>query len=59
MKALFSPNASIHAFDVLIKPETEGNVSATVLGLPEYRAIGSDYSLAITLMSELSKRRTV
>jgi hypothetical protein len=35
-------NASSHAFDVLIKPETEGKVSATVLGLPEYRAEGCD-----------------
>jgi hypothetical protein len=59
MTALSSPNASTHAFDVLIKPETEGNVSATVLGLPEYRATGSDHPLSITLMPELSKRRTV
>jgi hypothetical protein len=59
MTALSLPNTSTHAFDVLIKPETEGKVSATVLGLSEYRATGSDYSLAITLMSELSKRRTV
>ncbi len=42
MTALFSPNTSTHAFDILIKSETEGKVSATVLGLPEYRATGSD-----------------
>jgi hypothetical protein len=41
MKALSLANASTHAFDVLIKPKTECKVSATVLGLPEYRATGS------------------
>jgi hypothetical protein len=47
MTALSSPNASTHAFDVLIKPETEGNVSAIGLGLPEYRATGSDRTSAL------------
>jgi hypothetical protein len=45
MKALSSPNTSTRTFDVLIKPETEGNVSAIVLGLPEYQATGSDLLL--------------
>jgi hypothetical protein len=53
MKALASPNASTHAFDVLIKPETEGKVSATVFGLPEYRAIGSDRTSALAALQQL------
>jgi predicted RNase H-like HicB family nuclease len=53
MTALSSPNASTHAFDVLIKPETEGNVSATVLGLPEYRATGSDRTSALAALQQL------
>jgi hypothetical protein len=53
MTALFSPNTSTHAFDVLIKPETEGNVSATVLGLPEYRATGSDRPSALAALQKL------
>jgi hypothetical protein len=53
MKALSSPNTSTHAFDVLIKPETEGNVSATVLGLPEYRATGSDRTSALAALQQL------
>jgi hypothetical protein len=53
MKALSSPNTSTHVFDVLIKPETEGNVSATVLGLPEYRATGSDRTSALAALQQL------
>jgi hypothetical protein len=52
MTALSLPNTSTHAFDVLIKPETEGNVSATVLGL-EYRAIGSDRTSALAALQQL------
>jgi hypothetical protein len=53
MTALSSPNASTHAFDVLIKPETESSVSATVLGLPEYRATGSDRTSALAALQKL------
>ncbi len=53
MTALSSPNTSTHAFDVLIKPETEGNVSATVLGLPEYRATGRDRTSALAALQQL------
>jgi hypothetical protein len=57
MAALSSRNASnqhaTHAFDVLIKPETEGKVSATVFGLPEYRAIGSDRTSALAALQQL------
>ncbi|MGB8699539.1 MAG: hypothetical protein WCD18_09000 [Thermosynechococcaceae cyanobacterium] len=48
-----SSNTSTHAFDVLIKPETEGKVSATVLGLPEYRATGSDRTSALAALQKL------
>jgi predicted RNase H-like HicB family nuclease len=53
MKALSSANPSTHVFDVLIKPDTEGNVSATVLGLPEYRATGSDRTSALAALQQL------
>ncbi len=53
MTALSSPNTSTHAFDILIKPETEGKVSATVLGLPEYRATGSDRTSALAALQKL------
>jgi hypothetical protein len=53
MKGMSSPNASTHAFDVLIKPETEGKVSATVLGLPEYRATGRDRASALAALQQL------
>jgi hypothetical protein len=53
MTALSLPNTSTHAFDVLIKPETEGKVSATVLGLPEYRATGSDRTSALAALQKL------
>ncbi len=53
MTALSSPNTSTHAFDVLIKPETEGKISATVLGLPEYRATGSDRTSALAALQKL------
>ncbi len=53
MKALSSPNTSTHAFDILIKPETEGKVSATVLGLPEYRAEGYDRPSALAALQQL------
>jgi hypothetical protein len=55
MTALSSPNASTHAFDVLIKPETEGNVSAIGLGLPEYRATGSDRTSALYVYAKIEK----
>jgi hypothetical protein len=55
MTALSSPNASTHAFDVLIKPETEGNVSAIGLGLPEYRATGSDRTSALYFYAKIEK----
>lgn len=42
-----------HAFDVLIKPEPEGKVIATVLGLPEYRAEGSDRTSALAALQQL------
>jgi hypothetical protein len=42
-----------HTFDVLIKPEAEGKVSATVLGLPEYRSEGLDKTSALTALQQL------
>jgi hypothetical protein len=42
-----------HTFDVLIKPASEGTVSATVLGLPEYRSEGSDRSSALAALQQL------
>jgi hypothetical protein len=57
MTTLSSPNAAshqtTHAFDVLIKLEPEGKVSATVLGLPEYRATGSDRTSALAALQQL------
>jgi predicted RNase H-like HicB family nuclease len=57
MTTLSSPNAAshqtTHAFDVLIKLEPEGKFSATVLGLPEYRATGSDRTSALAALRQL------
>jgi hypothetical protein len=57
MTPLFSPSAAqhpaTHTFDVLIKPESEGKVSATVLGLPEYTSEGSDRSSALATLQQL------
>jgi hypothetical protein len=53
MTALSSSNASTHVFDVLLQPETEGKVSATVLGLPEYRVVGSDRTSALAALQQL------
>ncbi len=53
MTALSFPNTSTHTFDVLIKPETEGKISATVLGLPAYRATGSDRTSALAALQQL------
>ncbi len=40
-------------FDVLIKRETTEKVSATLLGLPEYRAEGSDRTSALVALQQL------
>jgi hypothetical protein len=40
-------------FDVLIKRETTGKVSATLLGLPEYRVEGSDRTSALAALQQL------
>ena len=57
MIPLSSPSATdyqaTHTFDVLIKPEHEGKVSATVLGLPEYRSEGSDKISALAALQQL------
>jgi hypothetical protein len=57
MTPLFSPSAANrqanHTFDVLIKPESEGKVSAMVLGLPEYRSEGSDKTSALAALQQL------
>jgi hypothetical protein len=57
MTPLSSPSAAqhpaTHTFDVLIKPESEGKVSATVLGLPEYRSEGSDRASALAALQQL------
>lgn len=57
MTPLSSPSATnhpaTHTFDVLIKPEPEGKVSATVLGLPEYRSEGSDKTSALAALQQL------
>jgi hypothetical protein len=53
MPPLSLPRTTTHAFDVLIKPEPEGKVSATVLGLPEYRAEGSDRPSALAALQQL------
>jgi hypothetical protein len=41
------------ALDVLIKHEPPGKVSATVLGLPDYRAEGSDRNSALVALQQL------
>lgn len=41
------------AFNVLIKHEPAGKVSATVLNLPEYRAEGSDRASALAALQQL------
>jgi predicted RNase H-like HicB family nuclease len=57
MTPLSSPNftthQATHSFEVLIKPELEGKFSATVLGLPEYRAEGSDRTSALAALQQL------
>ncbi len=40
-------------FDVLVKRETTEKVSATLLGLPEYRAEGSDRTSALAALQQL------
>jgi hypothetical protein len=44
---------SERALDILIKPEAQGKVSATVLGWPEYRAEGSDRQSALAALQQL------
>ena len=39
--------------DILIKPEAQGRVSATVLGWPEYRAEGHDRQSALSALQML------
>lgn len=39
--------------DILIKPESHGKVSATVMGWPEYRAEGSDRHSALSALQKL------
>jgi hypothetical protein len=57
MTPLSSPSAANHqgnhTFDVLIKTESEGRVSATVLGLPEYRSEGSNKASALAALQSL------
>jgi hypothetical protein len=53
MPPLSAHNPTTHAFDVLIKPEPEGKISATVLGWPEYRAEGSDRTTALAALQQL------
>lgn len=44
---------SERSLDVLIKPESQGRVSATVLGWPEYRAEGDDRQSALSALQRL------
>lgn len=53
MPPLSASSSTTHAFDVLIKPESEGKVSATVLGWPGYRAEGSDRTTALAALRQL------
>jgi hypothetical protein len=53
MLPLSLSTTATHTFDVLIKPEPKGKVSATVLGLPEYRAEGSDRPSALAALQQL------
>lgn len=53
MTLLFSSNTATHTFDILIKPESEGTVSAIALGLPEYRAEGCDRASALAALQQL------
>jgi hypothetical protein len=47
MTPLYSANSTNQTFQILIKSESVGKVSATVLGLPEFRVEGSDSASAI------------
>jgi hypothetical protein len=53
MTPLYSTNSTNQTFQVLIKSESVGKVSATVLGLPEFRAEGSDSASAIAVLKML------